>query len=125
MKEIPFHLEAAVRRIQDAGSAVDTYCIRADHVTNGDWDMRIDVDESFMRRIASSESASDELRAFAARVESGGAEWRDIERILRVLPPEVIELKNSKHFRWHWNYDPPPAPRADDRPGPYRIPWQR
>jgi hypothetical protein len=125
MRDVPFHLEAAVRRIQDAGYTIDTHRIRADHVSNGDWDTRIDVDEALMSRLAGTDTASDSLRAFASRVDAGTAEWHDIERILRTLPPEVIELKASKHYRWCWGYQPPVATPVEDEPEPYRIPWQR
>lgn len=125
MRDVPPHLEAAVRRIQDAGHAVDTRRIRADQVSNGDWDTRIDVDEALMSRLAETDAASDALRAFAARVDADTAEWRDIERILRTLPPEVIELKASKHYRWRWDHQSPVATPVEDEPKPYRIPWQR
>lgn len=78
-----------------------------------------------MNTVASSTSASDELRQYAARVASGECQWSDIEQRCVPLPHEVTELKDSPHFVWRWTSTVRRQPIDDEEEiVPYRIPWE-
>ncbi|NMM85993.1 hypothetical protein B2J88_16735 [Rhodococcus sp. SRB_17] len=96
--------------------------VRLDRVSNGDWDPRTDVTDELMDALAAKEGASPELRKYAERVANGEGRWDQIESRVKVLPIEVIELKQSPRVIW---YPAPPKPVVDEYYDPYRIPWER
>ncbi|OYD67880.1 hypothetical protein [Rhodococcus sp. OK302] len=120
--DVPPELRSIYNKIMNAAAQVDTAAIRLDRVSNGDWDPRTDVTDELMDALAAKEGASPELRQYAERVANGECRWDQIESRVKVLPIEVIELKQSPRVIW---YPAPPKPVVDEYYDPYRIPWER
>lgn len=120
--DVPPELRSIYNKIMNAAAQVETAAIRLDRVSNGDWDSRTDVTDELMDALAAKEGASPELRQYAERVANGECRWDQIESRVKVLPIEVIELKQSPRVIW---YPTPPKPVVDEYYEPYRIPWER
>ncbi|RDI18497.1 hypothetical protein DEU38_12065 [Rhodococcus sp. AG1013] len=120
---IPPHLRSAYDRLMNSADSLATERIRAERQRHGDWDTRTEIDDAFMDRLAAMPDVSDELRAYAARVAAGECRWEEIEWRAAAVPPEIAELRQSRHFVWFRNPTPRPTPVEEDE-APYRFQWE-
>ncbi|MDH6679820.1 hypothetical protein M2284_004044 [Rhodococcus sp. LBL1] len=121
--EIPPHLRVVYNRVMVSADSLATERMRAEKQRHGDWDNRIEIDDAFMDELSAMPSASNELRAYAARVATGECRWDEIEWRAAVVPPEIAELRLSRQFVWFRNPTPRPAPVEEDET-PFRFQWE-
>lgn len=121
--EVPPHLRAAYNRVMVSADSLATERMRAEKQRHGDWDTRIEIDDAFMDELAAMPSVSNELLAYAARVATRECRWDEIEWRATVLPPEVVELRQSRNFVWFRNAGPRLAPAEEDEI-PFRFQWE-
>lgn len=119
-------VEAAFTRVTAAANRLASARIRSERTEPSYFDEPVDVDNNTMNTVASSATASDEMRRYAARVADGECQWSEIEQRSFPLPREVAELKNSPHFVWRWSPTGWQQPFEDEEEDvvPYRIPWE-
>ncbi|NLU82615.1 hypothetical protein [Rhodococcus sp. HNM0569] len=123
--DVPPFLQSSFDRIMGAADDLATARIQAAKQRSGDWDMRTVIDDAFMDRLAESPVASDQLKAYAARVAAGECTWPQIDTKVTTLPPEIPELRDSPQFRWFPYFSPKaPEPTEDQWDEPYRIKWE-
>ncbi|MEV0945340.1 hypothetical protein [Rhodococcus sp. NPDC049939] len=117
-------VETAFRKLSDAADRLETVRIRTERTVIADLvNEPTPVTEGLMFELASMPNSSPELRAYAARVDSGECTWREIEQRARPVPPEVAELKDSPYFTWPWAPAPqPPEPKTVSSVGPTNWP---
>lgn len=120
--DVPPGLRSIYNKVTNAAAQVETAAIRLDRVSNGDQDPRVDATDELMNALAAKEGASPELRQYAERVANGECRWDQIESRMKILPIQVIELKQSPRVIW---FPAPPKPVVDEYYEPYRIPWER
>lgn len=121
--DIPPHLRSAYDRVMGAVADAATVRIRSEKQRSGDWDMRLEVTEAMMDRIAALPASSPAIRAYATRVAAGECGWHEIEYRARPIPPEVDEIKDCGQYIWFPHATQSPEPE-EDRAGPYEIKWE-
>ncbi len=127
--EVPPHLLGPYRRIIEAGENLETILHQAQAIRHGDWDSRTEVDDEFMEFLAASSLASDELRAYAARVAGGECRWAEIETLASPRPPELADLRDDTEFIWTFPEVAPttPEPKPEvhwEDEEPYQFKWE-
>ena len=127
--DMPPHLAAAYDRAMAACEDLETAVAHARGARHGDWDTRTEVDDEFMEFLAASSLASDELRAYAARVAGGECRWAEIETLASPRPPELADLRDDTEFIWTFPEVAPttPEPKPEvhwEDEEPYQFKWE-
>ncbi|QNG18388.1 hypothetical protein G4H71_01740 [Rhodococcus triatomae] len=125
MTDLDPSVDSAYRKLSGALDRLATVRIQSEKARM-DWDLRMQVDDRFMQKVADDPGSSKALKEYSQRVATGECTWSEITVKLGALPPEVMQIMNDPGYRWYQQIIPARSSEwEEDSEEPYRFEWNK